>query len=310
MNTASIKAFITTSACTLLLSAYAFPGDVHAENRAAGSETGTEASTPRPGPAAAGPAEDGAAEDGTATDSAATDGTAVDNSATDSAATHSAAVDRAATGGVEAENPESPAPATGSKITPEQIEALAAMTQRSPSLQPVKRLHATILEAMKQAATLGYEGRRRLLAPVLHEVFDFAFMGSKAAGKHWHGFDQEQRRQWLEAFEGLTVANYAGRFKGYSGESFQEFGEEPASHDTVIVRSVLHVPGSDDVQLDYRVRMVAKVARIIDVYMQGTVSELALRRAEYSSALEREGFDKVLATLKDKAERLKDDSDG
>ena len=35
----------------------------------------------------------------------------------------------------------------------------------------------------------------------------------------------------------------------------------------------------------------------MDVYLKGTVSELALRRSDYASALEREGFDGLLATM-------------
>ena len=37
--------------------------------------------------------------------------------------------------------------------------------------------------------------------------------------------------------------------------------------------------------------------RIIDVYLNGTISELALRRSEYSSLIKREGFASLLAAL-------------
>ena len=40
--------------------------------------------------------------------------------------------------------------------------------------------------------------------------------------------------------------------------------------------------------------------RIIDVYMNGTVSEIALRRSEFSAVLERDGFDALLAELESK----------
>ena len=44
--------------------------------------------------------------------------------------------------------------------------------------------------------------------------------------------------------------------------------------------------------------------RIIDVYLNGTVSELALRRSEYSSVLKRDGFEKLIVMVDGKAEEL------
>ena len=44
--------------------------------------------------------------------------------------------------------------------------------------------------------------------------------------------------------------------------------------------------------------------KIIDVYMDGTVSELSLRRAEFSSVAKREGFNSLIQTLEAKIEKL------
>ena len=65
------------------------------------------------------------------------------------------------------------------------------------------------------------------------------------------------------------------------------------------------VPDDEDVHLNYRLRQVDGEWRIIDIYLNGTISELALRRSEYSSVLKREGFEKLLTTLNDKVDELK-----
>jgi phospholipid transport system substrate-binding protein len=59
-------------------------------------------------------------------------------------------------------------------------------------------------------------------------------------------------------------------------------------------------PGDDPVQLNYRLRPVDGSWKIIDVYLNGTVSELALRRSEYSSLIQREGLEGLLTALTDK----------
>ena len=44
--------------------------------------------------------------------------------------------------------------------------------------------------------------------------------------------------------------------------------------------------------------------KIIDVYLNGTVSELALRRSEYSSLIQREGLDSLIVALNQKITNL------
>jgi hypothetical protein len=43
----------------------------------------------------------------------------------------------------------------------------------------------------------------------------------------------------------------------------------------------------------------------MDVYMNGTVSELALRRSEYSALLKREGFASLMKAIDDKIAALR-----
>ncbi len=75
---------------------------------------------------------------------------------------------------------------------------------------------------------------------------------------------------------------------------------EPARHQTLMVRTRILPEDEDPVELDYRLRNVEGSWRIIDVFMNGTVSELALRRSEYSSVFKREGFESLLSLLEEK----------
>lgn len=175
-------------------------------------------------------------------------------------------------------------------------EETAAPVASSPTAV-VESLHAALLDAMQHAAELGYEGRFERLKPVISVSLDLDFMAEKSASSHWRKFSSDDKARWVSAFSAHTIANYAGRFNGYSGQRFETHGEEPANHDTVLVRTTLRNPDEEDVQLNYRLRRVDDRWRIIDVYTYGTVSELALRRAEYSSAIAREGIDSVIEKL-------------
>jgi phospholipid transport system substrate-binding protein len=72
----------------------------------------------------------------------------------------------------------------------------------------------------------------------------------------------------------------------------------------LLVRTKLSDPNGEDVTLDYRMREVGGRWKIIDIYLTGTVSELALRRSEYSSLIKREGFKALLAALDERIESL------
>ncbi len=167
----------------------------------------------------------------------------------------------------------------------------------------VERLHDTLTTAMKQAESLGYQGRFDLIAPAVASAIDQTFMAQKSIGRHWKKLSEEEQQRWLKSFGDLTVANYAGRFKGYSGERFTLDGEQDAPRDTKLVKTTLVLPNDDDVTLNYRLHETEGGWRIIDVYMNGTVSELSLRRSEYSSTVKREGFEKLITAVE---EKLKD----
>jgi phospholipid transport system substrate-binding protein len=162
---------------------------------------------------------------------------------------------------------------------------LASGAEPEAPTQIIERLHTVLIDVMKEADALGYQGRHERLEPLLKQVFDLPFMAQKSVGRHWRKVSDQDRQRLLETFAEFTVANYAGRFDGYSGQHFETIREEPSLRDTVLVHSRLVDPGDDPVQLNYRLRPVDGSWKIIDVYLNGTVSELALRRSEYSSLI-------------------------
>lgn len=165
----------------------------------------------------------------------------------------------------------------------------------------IERLHQTILATMKDAGSLGFEGRYERLEPVLRGAFDFDFMAEKAVGRHWRELSPEEQERMRDVFARFTLATYANRFSGYSGERFETRAEEAAPRDTVFVRTrLVRTDGEEAVEINYRLHRTEAGWQVIDVLLRGTVSELALRRSEYSSVIKRDGFDALLADLERK----------
>ena len=163
----------------------------------------------------------------------------------------------------------------------------------------IDHFHSVLLDVMKNATALGLEGRKEKLAPVLDATYDFPAMAQRSLATGWAKLDQSQHDRFIAVFRAMTLRTYATRFDGYDNERFETVGEEPSVAGTVIVRTILHAT-DEDIHLDYRLRSTPAGFRVIDVYLSGTVSELALRRAEYTSVLERDGFDALVAALERK----------
>ena len=173
----------------------------------------------------------------------------------------------------------------------------------SAAREPVEGLYAALLGAMKGGDSLGFEGRRELVAPAVDAAYDLEFMASKVLGRHWRVLSEEQRTAWVETFRALTVNTYASRFKSFSGQALEVGEVAPASRGTAVVYTRIHSPGEEPVEIRYRMRPLDEAGwRIVDVYLNGTVSELALRRSEYSSVIKREGFEYLDRSLREKIE--------
>jgi len=180
------------------------------------------------------------------------------------------------------------------------LVATAAVADDPPATKAIARLNAVLLETLQHAEALKYEGRFAKIAPAIDETFDVAFMAEKSIGKYWKPLSDADKARWTSVFHEYMVANYAGNFNRFSGQRFEISGQEPSQNDTVVVHSKLFDPGGEDTELNYRFHDTPTGPKVIDVYLKGTVSQLALLRADYTSALERGGLDALVTSVRAK----------
>lgn len=188
----------------------------------------------------------------------------------------------------------------------------ATDVNHSAQIMVVDKFHEALLTAMKNATTWSYEERREMLAPHVDESFDFKFMARFASGSAWRDLDATVQDAVAGAFEGFTLANYAARFHGYSGQKFEFLKAIPHRRGRVLIRTQLLKANGDPVRLDYLLSKKGESWRIVDVFLDGKFSELALRRSEFAPILRDQGADGLIAALEDRAKRLAqgDDSAG
>jgi hopene-associated glycosyltransferase HpnB/hopanoid biosynthesis associated membrane protein HpnM len=160
----------------------------------------------------------------------------------------------------------------------------------------VERFQSTLISVMKDAKKLGYEGRYKRLAPAVEESHDLPGIAQFAAGRYWEKLTEQQKKAYVDAFAGMSIATYAYRFDDYSGESFKAVSEEATGKGDALVHTLLSAPNKENIHFNYVLRRKDGVWRIINIIVDG-VSDLAIKRSEYTKIISDQGGDVLIAKL-------------
>jgi len=166
--------------------------------------------------------------------------------------------------------------------------------------EPVRGFYDVLLRTMTQGERLGQDGRFAALEPVVRRSFDIPYMTRMAVGPSWSTLPDAKRQELTEAFGRYITATWADRFDSYSGEKLEIGGERPYGA-SVLVDTRIVKPDGEPVSINYLMRRDGDAWRIGDVYLTGTISELATRRSEFSSVLRSQGVDGLIDALNRKA---------
>ena len=187
--------------------------------------------------------------------------------------------------------------------------ALALPTPKASALpdgngaETVRAFYSTLLDTMRNGPQLGAQGRYAKLAPAIARSFDIPLMTRLAVGPDWNSLSPAQQAQVTQAFEHYIAAVYAERFDNYSGEQLKITGEEASPAGTVILSQIVKSNG-EPVHINYLMRQNDGSWQIADVYLNGTISELATRRSEFGSILKTQGINGLIQALNNKAAAL------
>jgi phospholipid transport system substrate-binding protein len=173
-------------------------------------------------------------------------------------------------------------------------------TGYSPT-QVIKRLQDALIGVMRDAQRLGYAGRYQRLERIVKETHYIPAIARLTVRRYWDQLSTEQKRELVTTFGELSVANYASKFDGFSGERFQQLGEEKSGKST-IVRTQIVKSNGEAVPLDYTMREVKGRWRILNITADG-VSDLSTKQAEYGSVMASGGFSALIARLEDQIRR-------
>jgi phospholipid transport system substrate-binding protein len=168
----------------------------------------------------------------------------------------------------------------------------------------IRSFYGVLLDTMRQAQQLGARGRYQKLEPVVFRTFDVPYMAKLSVGPGWASLTPDQKKQAAHAYGRYITATYASRFDGYSGERLDVLGEQKIQRGTMVKSQIVKSDG-EPVSINYMVHGNAAGYQIRDVYVTGTISELATKRSEFATILRTNGIDGLIASLNKKADDLR-----
>jgi phospholipid transport system substrate-binding protein len=188
------------------------------------------------------------------------------------------------------------------------ILASGALPQGAAAASPdaqdaVRDFYQVLLATMKNGGALGASGRYEELSPAILRTFDIPFMTRLAVGPSWTDLPDAEKRALADAFGHYVTATWARRFDSYSGETLEVVGERPYGAEELVETRIVPKDG-DPVSISYLMRENGDAWQIADVYLSGTVSQLAVERSEFRSVLNAEGADGLIVKLNQKATTL------
>ena len=173
----------------------------------------------------------------------------------------------------------------------------AADSIGDPAVRQIETFYAALIDNMKNGQELGIQGRYRQLQPVAESTFDLGGMARLTVGPAWTNMSDADHKAITDAFGRLTLATYAKNFAKFGGEQFTVDPMVKMRNEDKIIESKLVRSGRSTVPFNYRMHLVDDKWMVIDVYLNGYVSQVALRRADFSSTVASSGASGLVSKI-------------
>lgn len=181
----------------------------------------------------------------------------------------------------------------------------AAAADTASATAAVERFHGVLLANMKDGKALGFDGRKQKLEPVIKDTFDLTAMARVSTGAAWAKMPEDERARVVAAFTDWTVASYAANFKEWDGEAFTTKGAKDDGKGNLMVETALNLKAGAPVAFTYRMRDSAGAPKVVDIFLDGSVSQMAMHRSQFAAALSAGGTANLLKHMEELTAKAK-----
>lgn len=181
--------------------------------------------------------------------------------------------------------------------------ASAVNNDKQAIKQPVVLLYQT-LNHIQQPNSGTSEQRAALLLPVLQKSYDIPTVLANTVGYRYNSFSDTEKQQLAQVFERFTVSRYLSNFTPDASAKFEILPDvKPAPVGTDQIVSTKIGAANDfasATEVNYLVRNTPQGWKIVDVLLNGHISQVALQHVDFSASLANGGIQKLTDMLNQK----------
>lgn len=178
----------------------------------------------------------------------------------------------------------------------EKVEAKSECTDTTKYVEALNQSVADIV------ANVGNDDAKKteLLTEVFKKNVNIGWIARFVLGKNWRGLSKQQQDDYLSGYENYILQSYVPVFKEYKGEKVEVLQTKKLNdRGEFLITTKVNRIEEPEVQVAYRVRKDADCFRVYDIVAEG-VSLLNTQRQDFSSVVNRSGFDELVKMLKNK----------
>lgn len=155
----------------------------------------------------------------------------------------------------------------------------------------IEQFHIVLTDVMKSDAE--FQDRYISLETAIDTTFDMETVSRMSLGTPWRKLETDARQEFSQLMRELITATYADRFNSYNEQQFEITAVTEPRPGRWLVRTRLIRKSGKPVALDY----YFKDQRVFNVVADG-VSDLAVRRADYTAVVKADGFQGLLDSVR------------
>ena len=165
---------------------------------------------------------------------------------------------------------------------------------------PIATLNAGLLQIMKAGSKTPFPKRFDMLGPVIDQAFDLPGILRVSVGQAWSRMSDEEHADLMTVFRQYTVASYVANFDDFHGERFEILPDLRSVGSDEVVATQFTTTGGEATRLDYVMRQSETGWRVVDVLLNGTISNVVKQRSDFRGPLAEGGAAQLIGSLKKK----------
>lgn len=180
----------------------------------------------------------------------------------------------------------------------------AAHAADQAAAAPVDALNKALLAAMRAGKATPFPQRYATLAPAVEGAFDLTAVIAASVGPRHASLPPDQQAALLDVFRKFTVASYASNFDAYEGQRIEVVPDQRSVGADLVVGTRIVPTRGDTVTIDYVMRRGPAGWRAVDVLLNGSISQNAVKRSDFRSLVTATSAQPLIDSLRRKVAEL------